>query len=173
MICCNADPDQLYYNDTGTASTWDIMQLYIGLPTFILQQTWRKKIDFDRERAKAMRNNQLKKNFFKNVSVRCQVSTIMLPSIFKITAEPSLQNILLISLQLFNCCFSFLNRRYIMRKSITEAGGENVGSGSANANTQCPPGCRARSCLPLAWAWGNEAHRKAWMPVVNHPETHL
>lgn len=62
MVCCNADPDEFYYNDTGTASTRDIVQLYIGLPTF-LQQTWRKeKINFDRERAKAMRNNQLLKN---------------------------------------------------------------------------------------------------------------
>lgn len=48
-----------------------------------------------------------------------------------------------------------------------------MGSISANANKQCPPGCRARGWLALGWARGNEAHRKAWMPVVNHPETHL
>lgn len=48
-----------------------------------------------------------------------------------------------------------------------------MGSIGANANTQCPPGCRTWGWLAFSWARGNEAHRKAWMPVVNHPETHL
>lgn len=36
-----------------------------------------------------------------------------------------------------------------------------------------PPWLQGQRLTGFWWARGNEAHRKAWMPVVNHPETHL
>lgn len=57
------------------------------------------------------------------------------------------------------------------RNSIFEFGRENMGCISANANRRRPPRLQGQWLAGFGLAWGNEANRKAWMPVVNHPET--